>query len=442
MDTLVIQGPTRLKGKIKVTGAKNVAMKLPILGILCDEKLVFENIPYISSFYGTCDIVKHLGVSVSKIGNHKYQIKKTGNGDFRIPLHMGGLYRTAPMALGPLLARYGKAQVPNPGGCRLGKRPIERHIEGLVRLGAKVSYENGFFIAHARKLTGNYFKFSQNTHTGTESMLLAAVLAEGRTILENVALEPEIDDLISILNLMGAQIKRVDSRKIIIDGVRKLKGCQFKIMSDRNEAVTLAVGALASKGEIIIDGAEKKHLTAFLQSLDEVNGGYEIISGKKIRFFYKGKLKPNQITTRPHPGFMTDWQAPWALLMTQAIGKSIIHETIFEDRFGYVNELIKMGAQISFFNPDLHNPEKTYNFNWKESDKNLFKAVIINGPVKLHNALLEVSDLRAGATLILAAIIADGESILLGIDHIDRGYENIEDRLSKLGAKIKRVKKG
>lgn len=440
MNKLLVSGGNKLKGTINVSGAKNVAMKVILAGLLTDEEIIIRNIPDISSVTGTIGILRELGVEVSKKDKHVLSIKGKGLNKFLVPLELGGFFRTGTMVVGPLLCRFGKAVVPNPGGCRIGRRPIDRHIEGLIKMGAKIDYNDGFFQAQTDKLQGTSFKFPSNTHTGTETLILAAVLATGETILENAAEEPEIDDLIKLLNMMGAKIKRLKNRKIVIKGVKKLSGVDFTIMPDRNEIVTFAIAAIATGGDLIISGTNRDYLKAFLDKLDQIDARWEPISDNKTRFYYKSQLKATDMETGPYPRFMTDWQAPWAVLMTQAKGFSIIHETVYEDRFGYVHELRKMGAKIDFFNPKVINPDKIYNFNWSDQIDGSFHAIKIHGPTKLHNAILEVSDLRAGATLILGALTAEGESVITGIEHIDRGYEKIEERLSILGAQIKRIK--
>ncbi len=439
MDRLLVTGGNKLKGIVKVGGAKNVAMKVILAGLLTDSPIIVSNIPMISSVKGTIDIVQSLGIKIKFGNNHQLEIKGDGLKTYKIPMELGGLHRTASMVIGPLLARYGKAIVPNPGGCRIGRRPIDRHIDGLKSMGAKIAYKDGYFYAEATNLHGTDYKFENNTHTGTETLILAAVLAQGETILRNCAEEPEVDDLIRLLILMGAKIKR-KGRMIIIKGVKKLGGANFSIMPDRNEAVTFAIAGIATGGEVIIEGAQREYLIIFLEKLKEAGAGWEVISKDCIRFYSKNKLKSTSVTTSFFPGFMTDWQAPWALLMTQAQGISCIHEAVYEDRFGYIGQLLKMGAKVNMFNPKVDNPKKFYNFNWSERDKDYYHAIKIYGPKKLHNAILEVCDLRAGATLLLSALIASGESVITGIDHVDRGYENIDDKLTKIGAKIKRFK--
>ncbi|MBM3283030.1 UDP-N-acetylglucosamine 1-carboxyvinyltransferase [Candidatus Gottesmanbacteria bacterium] len=438
MDRFIILGGNKLSGQIKVSGAKNVAMKAILAGLLTDKPITVDNIPLISAVSGTAQILRLLGIKVVLNQDHTLKICGDNIKSHIIPLELGGLNRTATMVLGPLLSRFGKAVVPNPGGCRIGKRPIDRHIEGLRKMGVKIEYKEGYFYAQADGLYGTRYKFESNTHTGTETLILAAVRAKGETVLENAAQEPEVDDLIRLLNLMGAKIRRIQRRTIVVKGVKELNGAEFSIMPDRNEVVTFAIAAIASGGDIVVEGTQREYLKSFFSKLDEINAGWEPISADKTRFWAKGKLVSTQLKTMPYPGFMTDWQAPWVLLMSQAYGTSNVHETVYEDRFGYISELQKMGAKAEFYNPEIDNPYQYYNFNWNDRKQGSYHAVKISGPTKLHNAVVEVADLRAGATLVLGACIAEGESIIYGVSHIDRGYENLEGRLKSLGAQIRR----
>lgn len=438
MEKLIITGGKPLQGEITVSGAKNMAMKAITASLLTSSEVIIHNIPLISSVLGTTKIVKPLGVKVKREG-HTLTLSSKDIRNHTVPLELGGLYRTAPMVMGPLLARFGKAVVPNPGGCRLGKRPVDWHVQALEQLGAKITYKDGYFYGEAKKLTGGRIHFAKNTHTGTETALLAAVLAEGETSIENAAAEPEIDDLIKMLVGMGARIKR-NNRTIIVDGVKKLHGVTHTVMPDRNEVVTYALAALATRGNILIHGTQRAHLLAFLKALDDVGAGWEAKDETTTRFYWKQQLKPTQITTAPYPGFMTDWQQPWAVLATQTEGVSTIHETVFESRFSYVLELTKMGAKIEFYNPDVPDPADFYNFNWNDRIAGFCQAIRIYGPTRLHEAILEMTDIRAGATLVVAALAAHGTSVLQEIDHLDRGYENVDTRLKGLGANIRRIK--
>lgn len=442
MEKFIINGAVPLNGEIAAMGAKNVALKILIASLLTDDEIVISNVPHLRDVAALIDVLKSLGVSASITG-HTVRVK---NGhvkkDLTVPLEVGAKLRTSSMVLGPLLARYGKAKVPNPGGCRLGTRPIDRHIEGLRSMGAVIDYssEDGFFHAHADSLYGANVHFEKNTHTGTETIILAAVLAKGQTIIENAAEEVEVDDLISCLNQMGAQVKRTSDRTIVIDGVKKLHGVQYSIMPDRNEEITFAIAAAMTKGDVVVANSQPQYIRSFLESFIKAGGQYEFLDGTHTRYYRTGNVNPTNIITAPYPGFMTDWQAPWAVLMTQGNGVSTIHETVFESRFSYVSELQKMGAHIEFYDPAVKEPAKFYNFNWEDRKEGYHQGIKIFGPKNLHNAVLEVDDIRAGATLILAALTAHGESYFSGIELIDRGYEQIEKRLTQLGANIRRVK--
>lgn len=437
----IIKGGYPLRGEVEVGGAKNMVLPALVAGLLTDEEVKLENVPQILDLTLMVKIAKDLGANVAVSDDHTLAIKVTNLKSHKIPLETAAKLRTSFMMIIPMLVHLGKGEIPNPGGCRIGARPVDRLVEGLKHLGAKIIYDSddGYFHATATKFTGRTFKFAKNTHTGTETLILAAVKALGRTVLENAAQEPEVDDLIRLLNQMGAKVKRVAPRIIVIDGVKKLTGTTFRIMPDRNETVTFAIASLVTRGDVFVKGAQRENLRAFLEKLDKAGAGWEPVQGG-TRFFYQKPLSAVSIQTSPHPGFMTDWQAPWALLMTQAKGESIIHETVYENRFQYVSELVKMGAKISLFNPPVDNPEEFYNFNLEDDRKEYFHAAKVLGPAKLHNAVLLIPDLRAGATLVLAALAAKGESYLSGIKHIDRGYEKFEERLKKLGAKIKRVR--
>lgn len=477
MDKFIVTGGNKLRGKVHVSGAKNVALKALIAACLTDEKVVIKNVPLISDVRVMFAIIKDFGGQVT-VTDHTVTIRMKKFRHSCISLEEAAQTRTASMFIAPLLLRTGSAMIPNPGGCRIGARPIDRTIRGLQKMGADIEYKSadGFFHAkthgdpigrrsidrtiiglrkmgaritheeqtrtyHADsggRLKGISYLFEKNTHTGTETMIIAATLAVGKTILENAAQEPEVDELIEMLNGMGANIVRIKPRTIVIEGVEALHGTTFTICPDRNEIVTFAIAAIATKGDILIEGANEEGLLEFLSELKKVGGGYEVRS-EGIRFYYYKPIRGTNITTKPYPAFMTDWQAPWAVLMTQALGISTIHETVFENRFGYVNELLKMGALITQYNPKITDPSVVYNFNSSDSVEGDCHAIKINGPETLHNAVVEISDLRAGATLVIAALIATGSSTIFGIEKLDRGYEHFENRLTKLGADVKRL---
>lgn len=442
MDTFVITGGKPLTGEITVGGAKNVALKILIASLLTDEEIIIHNVPHLLDVFSLIEVLKSLGVA-AEYADHTVRIR---NGSVAkeptVPLDIGARLRTSSMVLGPLLARYGKAHVPNPGGCRLGARPIDRHIEGLKDMGADIDYnsDDGFFHASAAGLHGATVSFPKNTHTGTETILLAGVLAKGTTVIENAAEEVEVDDLITCLNLMGAKIRRRTPRTIEIIGVDKLHGVEYTIMPDRNEEVTFAIAAVLTRGELVVKNSQRKNLDAFLQAFRRAGGAAQEIDATTTLYKSSGELASTDIVTLPHPGFMTDWQAPWAVFMTQAKGVSTIHETVFESRFSYVGELKKMGADIDFYDPDVTNPSEYYNFNWADRREDYHQGIRIKGPVPLHNAVLSADDIRAGASLVLAALVAEGESYIHGVEKIDRGYEHLEERFSAVGASMKRKK--
>jgi len=444
MKKIIINGEKRLIGSIGVSGAKNVALKAMVAACLTDQEVIIKNVPLISDFMVMVEIIRELGGKVKIIDHvahvHMKKIKKE-----KISLEEAVKIRASAMFLSPLLARMGKAIIPNPGGCRIGARPIDRTIKGLEKMGYSVSYKSndGFFYLKKNSDFKNreiIYRFEKSTHTGTETLIMVGVLLKGIKIrLENSAAEPEVDELINFLNQMGAKILRTEERTIVIEGVEKLTGTEFTIGPDRNEIVTLAIAAIVTKGDVLIKGAQSVDLSPFIQRLELAGGGVEM-QKEGIRFFYKGELTSVDVQTSSYPGFMTDWQGPWTILMTQAKGEAVIHETVYENRFGYVDELKKMGANITLFNPDIKNPEKVYNFNLSDNNPSYFHAIRVKDNAPLHNAVVEVSDLRAGATLVLAALSARGKSVIFGVEHLDRGYEKLEERLESLGADIKRIK--
>jgi len=440
MAKYLINGGSVLKGKVRVSGAKNSVFKLMLAAALSDDESVIENVCLVRNVFLVKEILEYLGAKVS-LNSEKVSCNLSGKNlyCFEIPSEFGKESRASSMMIPILLHRFGQAKVPLPGGDSIGARSLDRHFLGLEALGASVTQKEGFIVAtSAKRLVGTKYTFEKNTHTGTETLIMAASLARGRTILNNAAEEPEVDDLISFLNKMGAKIQRVEKRKIIIDGVERLHSATHRAMPDQNEAVTFACAALATKGDILVQEAKKEHLQAFLEKVKEAGGKFEIDS-EGIRFFYQDFLKATSVETAPYPGFKTDWQALWATLMTQAQGQSTIHETVYESRFGYVSYLQSMGAKIKLFNPKVTDPEKVYNFNLKDVKSGSFHAIKISGPSLLHGVDLVVNDIRAGATLTLAALIAEGQSSIDNVEMIERGYEKLEERLQGLGARIDKV---
>ncbi len=434
----IIKGGKPLKGAVRIGGAKNSSFKLMIASLLAEGESRLLDISRIGDVAITKEVIEILGGQVKSPGKGTIFINPDKLKSFRIPRDLGYKSRASMIFAGPLLARFGQADLPLPGGDQIGRRPVDRHLDGLKALGVKVKKMNGLTHLECRALKGAKYRFSKNTHTGTETLIMAAVLAKGTTILENAALEVEIDDLIDFLNKMGAKIKRLPNRMIKIEGVKRLKGTIHKAIPDRNEAVSYACAALATKGDIIIENARAEHLRAFLTKVKETGGHYET-DHYGLRFWYEKPLTATKVITKPHPGFMTDWQALWATLMTQAKGKSEIVETVYEYRFAFVENLKKMGAKIELFNPQVANPEAFYNFNLNDDHHLNFHAAKVFGPTPLKGMELRVTDIRAGATLMLAALLAEGKSVLLDEGHIQRGYEDLDLRLKELGAEIKRV---
>jgi UDP-N-acetylglucosamine 1-carboxyvinyltransferase len=439
MEKFIIQGGKPLRGAVRVGGAKNASFKLMIASLLAKGESRLLDIPQIGDVETTREVIKSLGGKVAQRGERTVFINPESLNSFKIAPEFGFKSRASMMFAAPLLVLFGQAEMPLPGGDQVGRRPVERHLEGLKALGVQIKPANQSLHFTTKGFQGCHYRFAKNTHTGTETMIMASVRAKGETVLENAALEPEIDDLIDFLTKMGAKIKRLPGRIIKIEGVKCLKGTIHRVISDRNEAVSYACAALGTRGDVIIENIRASYLTAFLTKVRAIGGGVEA-DDFGVRFFYQKPLRAGSITTAPHPGFMTDWQPLWTTLMTQAQGESRVIETIYEYRFGFVKDLQGMGAKIEFFNPQVKNPDRFYNFNLEDDKPEYFHGAKITGPTPLSGKNLTVTDVRTGATLTLAALIAKGQSTLTGLEHIDRGYENLEIKLKELGAKISRRK--
>ncbi len=438
MSTFHITGGTPLYGSVRVGGAKNASYKLMIAALLADTPSRLLNFSHISDVALVAHLINDLGAKAQEIGERAYLIDPQTLSQAEIDASHGEASRASTMFIPVLLARFGRAEVPFPGGDKIGRRPLERHFEGLQALGARVEEKDGQIVVTADQLVGTQYRFAKNTHTGTETLIMAAVKAQGTTILENAAEETEVDDLIAFLNSMGARIERQPQRVIKIEGVSRLEGTIYKIMPDQNQVVSFACAALATKGDVVVENARKDDLQAFLDQLDQIGAGYEV-SDYGIRFFYKGQLQASQVTTAIHPGFKTDWQPLWVTLMTQAAGTSILHETVQQSRFGYVDELRQMGAQIELFNPVVDDPDQVYNFNLEDVSAEDKHAARILGPSPLKGGEFMIKDLRYGATLMIAGMVAEGVTILHDPkNHTDRGYEALDRDLSAMGAQIKR----
>lgn len=438
---LEITGGQPLYGSVRIGGAKNASYKLMLAALLADTPSRLLNFSNISDVAAVASTIRSMGGEAKYVGERALLIDPRGLEPHDMSTDYAEQGRFSSMFIPIFLHRFGSATVPKPGGDKIGKRPLDRHLDGLKALGATVSETETALTAQADRLTGTTYRFTKNTHTGTETMIMAACRAQGQTILHNAAQEPEVDDLIQYLNQMGARITRDahDPRTIRIDGVETLQGSVYQIMPDRNEAVSYACAAIATKGDVILENVRHQDLTSFLEALDAIGAGYEL-GNYGIRFFYHQPLTATHTTTTTHPGFMTDWQPLWATVLTQCQGTSSIHETVMLQRFQYVEPLQRMGATIRYVLPEVEDRDSTYNFNQEYDSPDLPHAIEIDGPNTLTATDIEVQDLRHGATLTIAALAASGTSrIIKGVAHIDRGYEDIVGRLTKLGAQITRI---
>lgn len=438
-DSYIIKGGQKLEGTVHLSGAKNAALKMIIASLLFDDKVILKNIPRINDVIELTHLIKSLGAKVEFTDKNTVEIDPTTLNKNQVDLLHASKIRVSFMLFAPLLQKFGKCLLPNPGGCRIGARPIDRIIDGMKHLGIDVDYDSqtGYYKAKMTKRPEGKYRFSKPTHTGTELLIMISVFGDGKVVLENCAHEPEIDNLIKFLNEAGAKITKIDS-KVEIIGVKKLSLKEpFEIVSDRNEAVTYVCLVLSTGGRIKVDNISQYHLDSFIKSL-KIAGAETVVEGKALVFRSKKTLIGVDIETSPHPGFMTDWQPNWAVLMTQAEGRSTIVERVFENRFSYVEELEKLGAKIKFVDKKIDDPESFYFFNYKKDEK-YNQTIEIDGPVKLHGGVLNVADLRAGASLAIASLIAEGESVINGVSILERGYENFVEKVKKLGGEIKKI---
>ena len=408
----------RLKGKVRISGSKNAVLPAIVASLLTEDKLNLQNIPLVKDVFTILTLMKELGAdSDLKENSLSIQTKKIISPEASYELIRS--MRASILVLGPLLARYGKALVALPGGCAIGSRPIDLHITGLQKLGASISLEHGYIKAESSKLKGAVIEFEKKTVGGTENLLMAAVLAQGETILKNCSLEPEVVNLCELLEKMGAKIEGIGNEVIRIQGVDELGGATHEIIPDRIEAGTFLVAGALSQSDITLENVEPRHLSSIIERVRFSGAQIKKIDDRTLQVTGSPEIKPQDITTSPYPGFPTDMQAQFMVLMTQASGTSIITETIFDRRFSHVNELLRLGANIEV-----------------QGDK-----AIVKGKTPLSGAEVIATDLRASASLILAGLIASGETVINDVEHLDRGYERIEEKLKLLGASIERIKK-
>ena len=417
MEKLVINGPTRLHGDVTISGAKNAAVAILPATLLIDGICTLENVPNISDVKISCTILEKLGAKITWLSDNSIQVDTRHIFSTTAPFDMTSKFRASYYLIGSLLSRCGKAEVGLPGGCNLGARPIDQHVKGFEALGATTTVSQGKISAEAKKLVGTSIYMDTVSVGATINVMLAAVLAEGITTIDNAAKEPHVVDVANFLNTMGADIRGAGTDMIKITGVKKLHGnASYSIVPDQIEAGTFMLAAVASKGDVVIHNCIPKHLECLTAKILEIGGNVEE-NGDSLHVWCDKKTSKANIKTLPYPGFPTDLQPQMGVVLSVANGTSIINESIWESRFQYTAELNKMGANITAQG----------------------KTAIFEGVDTLSGAPVYASDLRAGAALIIAGIIANGETDLYNLNHIDRGYECIEDKFRKLGANIKRV---
>jgi UDP-N-acetylglucosamine 1-carboxyvinyltransferase len=420
-----IEGGRRLEGSVRISGAKNAALKLMAAATLTGERCRFTNVPEIEDVRVMTEVLMDLGVAVDHPASNVYEIASGDTEWLFVPLEAAAKMRASFILLGPLLTRFGRLIISNPGGDRIGRRPVNLHVDAMRALGAEIEYRNGYYFAKAPgRLRGARVEFPLVTVMGTENAMLAATLADGHTVIEPAAQEPEVDDLIAFLRDMGAEVSRTAPDRIEIEGRRRLRGADHRVISDRIEAGTFVIAAAVTGGKVTLEEAPCAHLGAFLETMDRI--GVSLCSNSDRIDIDASGLAPGSfmacdIRTDPYPGLATDLQPPTCVLLTQAQGISHVHETIFEDRLEWLAELRRMGARVKI--EDQHHAR-------------------IEGPTRLHGSAVEIGDLRAGASLILAALAADGTTTIRGAHHVHRGYEKIDRKFLDLGARIERLAEG
>ena len=419
MNRFKIEGGRRLEGTVRISGAKNAALPSMAAALLTTEPIRLQNIPHVRDIITMAKLLAHMRCRVESpdIPPSEFTIQAEQVSHTEAPYELVKTMRASVLTLGPLLARFGYARVSLPGGCAIGARPIDLHIEALEKLGATISVDHGYVEARAKRLRGATFHFPKITVTGTENILTAAVLAEGETVLENCALEPEIADLAQLLVKMGAKIEGAGTRTIRVEGVARLHGATHTIIPDRIEAGTFLVAGAITGGELLLTNCEPRHLGAVIEKLRACGVEIRCEGDSAMRVCAAKQLRASDVTTEEYPGFATDMQAQFMALATQANGISRIRETIFENRFLHASEMMRMGASITV-------------------EGNL---AVVKGPTPLSGAPVTASDLRASAGLVLAALVAHNTTWIDRVYHIDRGYEQIEQKLSSVGARIQRV---
>ena len=429
----LIEGGAPLYGEVRLSGAKNSVTKMVMASLLTTEPCILRNVPLLGDLDLAIELCRDLGSEID-LQDHTLSIRTPRINKAVVSREIGGFNRMAVLAIGPLIHRCGEAEIPMPGGDRIGRRPIDFHLNGLREMGAEIVERDGRYYCSARHgLHGATINLPFPSVMSTENFLITASLVKGVTIIQNAALEPEIIDLIKLLQKMGAIIEMKVDRRIVIEGVERLRGASHTLLSDRNEAVSLATAAYLTKGDVYLKGAQQDTLLTFLNTLTKMHLSFEV-DDEGIRFISDAASPPPiALETDVHPGFMTDWQQPYTVLLTQADGMSVVHETLFEDRFGYTTTLERMGAHIELYNKCLG--EVPCRFR----EKQFVHSIVVRGPTPLTGTRLDIPDIRAGCSYILAALCAQGFSEVFGIEHIERGYEDLDVKLRSLGAQIERI---
>ncbi len=415
MDKLIIQGGAKLKGSVKISGAKNAALPCMAAAILAEGKHTLHRLPHVADIKTMAKLLDYIGISVSL--DHASTLNHSKEYKAEAPYDIVKTMRASSLVLGPMLARFGSARVSLPGGCAIGARPLNLHLKALEAMGAKINLEEGYINAEAKRLKGAMIHFDNTTVTGTENIMMAATLADGTTVLENAAREPEVEDLANYLIKMGAHIEGAGTDRITIEGVKELRPADHTIIADRIEAGTIACAAAITGGKITIEDCDPKFIEALLLKLQEAGCTCDIENTSRFTVHGPRRLKAVDVTTAPYPGFATDLQAQFMACMTVADGTSVIAETIFENRFMHTQELVRLGADIKVDG----------------------RTAIIKGVDKLIGAQVMATDLRASASLVIAGLAANGQTEVQRIYHLDRGYEGLDKKLVELGAEIQRV---
>ncbi len=416
MDKIIVEGGRLLTGDVHIGGAKNAALPILVSALLADGPSTYDNVPGLQDIISVVNLLTHLGVEVRREGN-RVTIDGAGLSNHEAPYDLVRKMRASILVLGPLTARLKKARVSLPGGCAIGARPINLHLKGLAQMGAKIDLQHGYVEASADRLRGAEIYFDTPTVTGTENLMMAAVLADGVTVLRNVAREPEVVALADALNSMGSQAAGAGTSVLTITGVEALRPAQVSIIPDRIEAGTFLVAAALTRGDVTICDCDPAHLVATIDKLRMVGADVQI-NGNRVRIQGPDRINSVDIKTQPYPGFPTDMQAQFMVLMSVACGLSVISETIFENRFIHVSELRRLGADVRVSG----------------------NAAVVRGCAKLSGAPVMATDLRASASLILAGLVAEGTTEVNRVYHLDRGYEAIEEKFSGLGAAIRRIR--